>query len=423
MKILHIVQNYYPSLGGTQLFFQQLGEHCVALYGDSVTVFTTDSFFGPDKDAYRSITPQQEVLNGVNVHRFSFRRWHRPLFRFLNKIAVVFTGKRIAWLQERLAGPWSPQLLRCIAATDADVIVASSSNYLYMQYPLWRNGTKNPRPFIFQGAIHFHERLVYDGLPPAMLRAIRESEYYLANTVYEQQVLEGMGITPQRVRVLGSAVDPARYTQPAGTDIRSGLGIPGDAMLVVYLGRIEGTKGIDILINAMPLVWQQQSQVYLVIAGYGNSYSAMVQAMLREVNGNGGNRAWLLENITETVKTALLQQSEMLVLPSVNESFGMVFLEAWACRKPVIGMRIGAIQSVVSEGEDGLLVQPGDTADLAKKILQLVNNSHMREKLGSNGYKKTMENYTWDVITEKYRAICQQAIQQHHVQGRSTMDQ
>ena len=81
----------------------------------------------------------------------------------------------------------------------------------------------------------------------------------------------------------------------------------------------------------------------------------------------------------------------------------MVFLEAWACKKPVIGTFIGAVASVITDGEDGLLAEPENVQDFSEKILLLARDEMLRNKMGTNGYSKTKKNYTWDITTKKYR--------------------
>ncbi|MEJ2748911.1 MAG: glycosyltransferase family 4 protein, partial [Anaerolineae bacterium] len=98
--------------------------------------------------------------------------------------------------------------------------------------------------------------------------------------------------------------------------------------------------------------------------------------------------------------------------PSGHESFGIVFLEAWAAKKPVIGARTGAIPTVVNEGKDGLLIEHRNTADLTQAIQALLSDPGLGRELGANGYRKVREHYTWDIIAEKFRAVYVQSLQQ-----------
>ncbi|HEX8334596.1 MAG TPA: glycosyltransferase family 4 protein, partial [Segetibacter sp.] len=108
-------------------------------------------------------------------------------------------------------------------------------------------------------------------------------------------------------------------------------------------------------------------------------------------------------NFSSEKKKLLFNAIDILVLPSHNESFGLVFLEAWSCKKPVVGTSIGAIRNVISEEKDGLLININDEKSLTSQLLRLINDKPLRVKLGENGYKKVTENYTWDIIVSRLR--------------------
>jgi glycosyltransferase involved in cell wall biosynthesis len=87
-------------------------------------------------------------------------------------------------------------------------------------------------------------------------------------------------------------------------------------------------------------------------------------------------------------------------LPSEQESFGAVFLEAWCFEKPVIGLDIPQLRCLIKDSKNGYLVLP-DARIIADKIIVLLNNADLREKLGKNGKNDIVKNFTWDAIHEK----------------------
>jgi glycosyltransferase involved in cell wall biosynthesis len=99
---------------------------------------------------------------------------------------------------------------------------------------------------------------------------------------------------------------------------------------------------------------------------------------------------------TDLVKE--IQNCSVLILPSLAhmESFGMVLLEAMACKVPVIGTAIGGIPEVIENGVDGLIIPPKSTADLEKAIRKILTNKELAIKMGEAGYKKVNDQYTWD---------------------------
>jgi glycosyltransferase involved in cell wall biosynthesis len=104
-------------------------------------------------------------------------------------------------------------------------------------------------------------------------------------------------------------------------------------------------------------------------------------------------------------KASIYDAFDVFALPSASESFGIVYLEAWLCGKPVIGARIGSTQSVICEGTDGLLVEPENALDIARAIIDLLSNPDKRERLGKNGQAKILAQFTWDKVTDKVEEI------------------
>ena len=95
----------------------------------------------------------------------------------------------------------------------------------------------------------------------------------------------------------------------------------------------------------------------------------------------------------------------IFALPSRADSFGIVFLEAWFYKKPVIGTDAGGIPYVIEHGNDGYIVPFGDVIELAKKIEVLINDKSLAKQFGDHGYAKTINNFDWDKQTRKIYQI------------------
>ncbi len=104
----------------------------------------------------------------------------------------------------------------------------------------------------------------------------------------------------------------------------------------------------------------------------------------------------LLGAVSEETKTDALAACLMLALPSRTESFGLVYLEAWAAAKPVIGARAGAVPAVIDEGVDGLLIPFGDAPALAAAITRLLDDPGLAQRMGAAGQRKVRERFTWE---------------------------
>jgi glycosyltransferase involved in cell wall biosynthesis len=403
MKITHVVINYYPSVGGTQIFYQGISENCIQYFNDEVEVLTIDSYYGSHSKQYKKISPANEIINGVVIKRFSFFRKHIKLLSLLNILIYKISGKFSNKLWLICTGPWSPTLKKSMDNSTADIISASPSGFLYMQYPLYRHKLKNPKPFVYQGAIHFGEHEHSQVVSNSTLAAIKASEYYMANTEYEKKRLINLGVPEDIIVVTGVGVEMQTFEKGDNEICRNDFALQADDILIGYIGRLEKTKSIEVLINAFIKSLKQNKKLRLVIAGFESDYFKELQQFVQTLNAFEKSCIFFKTNLLKQDKVNLFHALDIFVLPSLNESFGIVFLEAWSCKKPVIGVSIGAVASVISDRVDGLLMKPNDANDLSEKLLELASNPELRKTFGINGFNKTVQNFTWPIVTQKYR--------------------
>ena len=406
MKILHIVQNYYPSKGGTQILFKEISERLVKIYGDEVIICTTNSYFGPEKKSFKAIALADEVVNGVTVKRFPIFRYHLPVFRFLNKLCILLKIDTNDFFSRYINGPLSTTMQKFIDDFDGDVICASSCNYLYMNYPLSKKAVK---PFVFMGAIHFSEEVQYNPLLSGVLNAIKKSSFYIANTAFEKARLIGYGVKDDVIKVVGCGVDHKTFTSTLSVvDFKRKYKI-GEGNVVGYVGRHVPSKGLVLLIDAMEILWKKGEILQLIIAGSSSDYTKVLQKH-KEKLGPYSSNVILISNFSDNEKVDIYNHIDVFVSVSTEESFGIVYLEAWACKKPVIGANIGAVRSVIDNNINGFLIDPANANELALKIEELCNDPIKSWEMGLNGYNKVVQNYNWEIITKKYRNIYEQAL-------------
>ena len=407
MKIIHVSHLYHPSTGGVQLYFKNVSERLVKDYGDEVTVITTNSYYGPERKLFKKIEPSEETINGVKVIRFSYRRWHIGIYNFVRKILSKISLPIPEWFILQANGPYSIKMNNYLKKVQADAICASSSNYYFMQLPIWRRCN-----FFYFGSIHLSEDRSKKVLSKIQKQSIESSTAYIANTYYEKQRLVESGIDDSKIEVLGVGVSEKEfYATPSQIrDFRKDMQLKDGDVQIAYIGRIERTKNVLALINAFEKVALHNQNVHLLIAGSGNDYIKHLQEHCSVLDANVATRIQWKINFLPSEKPVIFNSIDILVLPSNNESFGIVFLEAWACKKPVIGVNIGAVKDVITDGEDGLLMKKDDTESLAKHIETLCRNEEMRKKLGEKGYEKVIHNYTWDKITARLRGLYSQGM-------------
>ena len=100
-------------------------------------------------------------------------------------------------------------------------------------------------------------------------------------------------------------------------------------------------------------------------------------------------------------KIAAFKETDLYLMPSRSDAFGISFLEAWAAGKPVIGANIGATPDVIINGIDGYLVEFDNPKDISEKVIKLLRSKRLRKKFGTAGNEKVRINHTWDLIAKR----------------------
>jgi glycosyltransferase involved in cell wall biosynthesis len=406
VKILNVTQNYFPSVGGPQYVIQHVSEKLVEYYEDNVEVCTTNSLYAPESKLYKRIDPAVEVINGVKVHRLPFNRWHYPLVTVAGKVYGKLLNKALPFsITKQRYGLNSPAISRMMEASTADVIMAKTIIYNFADYPLWRFRTKNPKPFVLYGALHLHVEIPENS--PAITRA-KACDCYVSNTEYERRKLIDYGVEADKIVTIGIGVTPEHFVvaEAEVQAFKQNNGIKETDVLIGYIGRLVKGKGVPVVMDAFRKLYAENKNVKLLLAGGTTDYVPELRKIIKEEQ----LPVILIEDFDEGMKGLLYNTLDIFVLASQSESFGIVFLEAWVCKKPVIATRIGAIASLLSEGKDSFLFKQKDVDSLVSKLKILIANPALRAEMGLNGYQKVMDNFTWRKIIAKYRDTYELAI-------------
>lgn len=407
MKILHVVQGYTPAIGGTERLIQKVSEKLAARHGDEVTVYTTNAY--NCELFWRRDQPELPVgveqINGVTVRRFPVFNRFNELRRLLAGGSYQFKLPYNDWFRAFYNGPLIPGMTRAIANAGADVIAASSFPLLHMHYALW-GGRWAGVPVVLHGGIHTADDFGFNR--PMIYKSVQQADAYIANTSFEEAYLIEQGIPSEKITVIGVGVDLEPFAEVNGRSLRQHLGWD-DAPVVAFIGQQVPHKGVDMIMEAMPAIWQAQPETCLLIAGSKTTYSAVIQHWLDALPTAQQSQVALIHNFQEEEKPALFAAADIILYPSAHESFGIVFIEAWAAQKPVVGVNVGAVPSVIDDRKDGLLIEHRNVADLSRAILTLLNQPDLRQAMGQAGYQKVVQRYTWDIVADKFRAVYVQA--------------
>ena len=171
----------------------------------------------------------------------------------------------------------------------------------------------------------------------------------------------------------------------------------------LYIGRFEARKGVLELAKAFASVASQDAKATLWLVGADNSVNdgfaartgkSYVQALCDLWDENIRKRVHFFGSVDDAAKNYLLSACDVLVAPSLYESFGLMYVEAMRAGKPVIGSNAGGIPEVVEDGETGLLVPPGDVPALATAMLRLGADANLRQIFGRAGLQRFEQRFS-----------------------------
>ena len=203
--------------------------------------------------------------------------------------------------------------------------------------------------------------------------------------------------------VVPNGVGPAPAA-PTTTTTPEDVGLP-DGPLVFAVGRLESTKGFDLLIEALA-PWDGSPAPTVVIGGVGSQREALL-ALGARLGLDG--RLRLVGPLDEAAVHAWMKRADVVVMPSRKEAFGIVALEAWRAGTPLVATTLGGPASFVTDGVDGVLVDPVNSAALAAAIAGVLEDPARAAALGTAGHEAA-KRFTWEGVAVAYASLYERAL-------------
>lgn len=172
-----------------------------------------------------------------------------------------------------------------------------------------------------------------------------------------------------------------------------------DRPTILYLGRLKAYKSVNVLLQAFRSVIAERLEAKLLIAGDGDDETNL-KRLAFETLRLGTDRVEFLGRVSEEEKKKLLQNSWMLVNPSMMEGWGIVAIEANACGTPVIASDVPGLRDSVKNPHSGFLVPYGDTNAFAEKMLLLIRDRELRSSMNI-GARKWAEGFDWNLSSAR----------------------
>lgn len=352
MHVAFVLPRFYPYRGGYENSILSLAEYLVA-HGHRATVFTTtaddlEAFWLP---GFKTFPEEQFSLEGITVRRFpiDYNTQRRRATRLLG-LTPYWRWKAQHWRPSfRVRG-----LAEALRALDADLFHVGPLPYNSLMYAGLHAGELRGIPVVATPCSHLGEpgsnAVVEHYLQPHQVALLRHCDKVLCMTASERDHLRRLGLPDQELAVT-----------PFGIDLQNAVGgdpqflqkkYNVDGPVIVHLGMKAYEKGSETLVEAMKLLWARGSSAWLVMAGPSlSTFDAFIAAA-----GKSCPRLLNLPPFADREKRDLLASATIVAQPSRVESLGLVLLEAWANRKPVVAADIEVSRELVRGSGGGVTV-------------------------------------------------------------------
>ena len=356
--------------------------------GHDVTVYATDAL-RPRSDS--RVPERIRVIEGAKVHFFP-----------------IVTGFCEMFITPSLI----PALRRHLGEFDVVHLheVRSFQNIAFLlcrskvgPYVVQTHGIKLPEHAFLEGKPHLvaARRAYQVAFGRGLLKGASK---VVAYTNSERKLLQTIGVDTSRIVTIPNAVSPEDYCDPSPMNPFEDEHVK----VILYVGRVNRTKGIETLVKAFHLLAKHRTDVRLAIVGPDDGYLEE----LREIVDSFGlaDKVLFTGLVSHERKVGAYYQADVVVYPGMYEGFPIVPLEAAIMAKPLV-VSTDPGMDFVREGKFGLTFPYGNEYQLENALETLLGDAHLARELGERGKKCVLKNYTWDIVTDAveqlYRDICE----------------
>jgi len=371
---LLITLGFPPAVGGMQ---QHLYQRCRAVYGGQITVLA------PQTAGWREFDAQQTFP----IRRLSGFLGQTPVIkRFLQLILPFF---HTLALYHQQAFDW----IECGQALPFGLIALYFKKALGVPYLVWAYGSDILKPQRYP----FLKRLLHVILSNAdALVAVSQST--------KRKIVQ-LGLDPEKITVIHPSVDTRRFhSQNDRSAVMARHHLQGKRVILT-VARLVERKGIDIVIQALTKVLEVIPEAVYLVVGTG-PYKRKLESLAEELGLE--RRVIFVGKVPDEELPCYYGACDVFVLISRTladkgemEGFGIVYLEAEACGKPVIAGRGGGASEAVEDGVTGLLVDPSDVGEIANAIVRVLEDEELARRLGENGRTRARQQPDWALLEQE----------------------
>ena len=380
---------FWPSVGGVPDHTHQLARHLTEL-GENVTVLTHMSATDPDDEEFDSTC-------GYDVARFRTKigsgGWMRnPWHRRLLVTNTLKTARNIG-ADYLVYNGWEPTPIRNLsfALTQRSINIPA---FIFIH-------SYNPQAWNRSKLMNLSSRA-----------ALRPAQGVICVCRYTTPFLDQFKVEPKRVHVVYNGVDLEQadcYLRRRRPDKFPQLDVsmPQNSPTILALCHLSARKGVDKIVRAMPHIVAEVTGARFAVAGSGEDEDRLKRLI---ADSPARDSIAMLGRVTGDEKLECYARCDLFALPSDDEAFPLVLLEAAAFAKPAVATTVGGVPEAVVHGETGLLVAPGDHDALANALVHLLKNPDEAKRMGRNARRRAESEFTWQRAARQFMAIAHAAL-------------
>jgi glycosyltransferase involved in cell wall biosynthesis len=392
LRILQVHSQFLPSLGGIQIVMYNIAK-LLAKRGHKVTIFSSNLV----GDRAYSL-PREEVVDLIHVNRFKV---------LPPKLLRKFV--------------FAPSVIQALYSIETDLFHVFSYLPTFMtntacliskrrRIPLIITPVYHPsRTQLYTNVVGKLVKVLYDDL--IGLKLLRKADCVIALTEAEARYYRERGIN--NICVVPAGVDLREHAcEDKGLEAFERKYDLSKNRILLFVGRLEERKGIHYLIKSMPIILRENPKAKVLVVGKDWSCRGQLENLSKRLNIQ--NNVVFTGPINSTQLLCAYELSDIVVIPSLYEAFGLVVVEAWAHKKPVVVSGTIGLAETISAEKAGIVVNLSDPEALAKAVAKLLSDKRLSKSMGTRGFQVVKKEFTWEKIVDKleevYRSVAEKGV-------------
>ncbi|HME55836.1 MAG TPA: glycosyltransferase family 4 protein [Candidatus Lokiarchaeia archaeon] len=407
MTIIHVSPRYFPAISGAEFYFQRISE--ILQKKRDIEVHCTNAldfsaFSNQDGKKIKRSMNNPESINGVRVFRHDID-YDKEIIEeervLLGQALFIEDTKTLN--DVLLEGPASRSLRLALEQAGTELVHATCFPYENI-YSALRVANLKHIPCVLTPFLHGENPRYHR----ESITVLDQFTKILACSKAEQDFLVQHGVARDKIKLITMGVDIDRFHAATTERFVNVTSVnPDKHKIILFSGYKNYEKGAITLLKAVPLVVSKIPESIFVMIGpptkqYNLEMTKLGNFKKHVININPSNLAGYFDKI----KLGAFKACHVYAMPSRSEAYGIAYLEAFACKKPIIAAAIPAMFELFMEGRECMHVNFDMVNELGEMIIYLLENERAREELGQNGYDKiSREKLTWQDVARNILGI------------------